>query len=98
MRSLKSVTLPAAAAAVLCVGASAALANSDGRTSGKIFSPANNDQSASAQVFSDVPPPAPRSFDLRFPYKGITTTPTNVVGVDCQDPANAGLDRCNGMK
>jgi hypothetical protein len=97
MRSLKTLILPAAAAAALCLSAAAALADSDGRD-GKIFSPANGDQTAAAPVFSDVPAPAPRSFDARYPYKGQQPAQANDGWVDCQSAAGAGLDRCNGLK
>ncbi|MFO1059815.1 MAG: hypothetical protein U1E53_22955 [Dongiaceae bacterium] len=99
MRNLRSLILPAAAAATLALAASAALADSDGRTAGMVYgSPANDSQSAAVPVFSDVPDQAPRSFDPRYPYKGRRTTANAPGWVDCQDPANGGLDRCTGLK
>jgi hypothetical protein len=97
MRTLKTLILPAAAAAALCLSAAGAFADTDGRD-GKIFSPANGDQTAAAPVFSDVPAPAPRSFDGRYPSKARQTPQANDGWVDCQSAAGAGLDRCNGLK
>ena len=99
MRTLRSLILPAAAAAALAFAASAALADSDGRTAGKVYgSPANDSQSAAMPVYSDVPDDASRSFDPRYPYKGRANQSSNSGWVDCQDSANAGNDRCNGLK
>ena len=98
MRNLRSLILPAAAAATLALAASAALADSDGRTAGKVYgSPANDSQSAAVPVYSDADQ-APRSFDPRYPYKGRSSQSSNSGWIDCQDSANAGNDRCTGLK